>query len=184
MTKTLTCKICGAEKELSEFRGDKRTKPGVIHTCKACRRAQDAQSNELIRWRYRSVKKRAKRFGVIDTLEFSEYADVFFSDKCSYCGTELNDDNRSVDHVYAMGAGFANGHLNIVSCCRRCNEKKRALHVYEFYQSSDQFTDELFREFVRSFTERLVNRPISEREVDVMIEGFRTEAELLRNSAI
>lgn len=76
--KKLICKICGMEKELSEFRSDKRAKLGVVHTCKSCRNAQDAQSGETVRRRYRSVKKRAKRFGVIDTLEFSEYADVFF----------------------------------------------------------------------------------------------------------
>lgn len=180
MTKTLICKVCGAEKPLSEFRGDRRTKLGVIHTCKACRRAQDAQSNELIRWRYRSVKKRAKRFGVIDTLEFNEYADVFSGDTCTYCGTELNDDNRSVDHVYPMSAGFANSRLNIVHCCRTCNDKKRTMHVYDFYKASDKFTDELFRKFVRTFTERLINRPISEREVDIMIENFRKEAEEIR----
>lgn len=180
MTKTLICKVCGAEKPLSEFRGDRRKKLGVIHTCKACRRAQDAQNGELIRWRFRSVKKRAKRFGVIDTLDFNEYADVFSGDTCVYCGTELDDSNRSVDHVYPMSAGFANGYLNIVPCCRTCNEKKLAMHVYRFYQSSDKFTDELFREFVRSFTERLINRPISEREVDIMIENFRSEAEEMR----
>lgn len=182
MTKTLTCKVCGAEKEISEFRGDRRKKLGVIHTCKACRRAQDAQSGETVRRRYRDTKRRAKKFGVIDTLEFSEYADVFFSDKCVYCGVELLDSNRSVDHVYAMGGGFANGHLNIVPCCRKCNEKKRALHVYDFYQSSELFTDELFREFVRSFTEHLINRELTEREVDIMIDNFRKEAEEIRRA--
>jgi hypothetical protein len=178
----LVCKVCNVEKELSEFRGDKRKKFGVIHTCKACRNAQDVQNGELIRRRYRSVKKRAKRFGVIDALEFSEYADVFFGEKCSYCATELNDDNRSVDHVYPMSTGFANGQLNIVHCCRACNEKKRTMHVYDFYQSSDKFTDELFREFVRSFTERLIKRPISDEEVDIMIENFRKEAEEMRRA--
>jgi 5-methylcytosine-specific restriction endonuclease McrA len=183
MTKTLTCKVCGAEKEISEFRGDRRAKLGVIHTCKTCRNEQDAQSGETVRRRYRSVKKRAKRFGVIDTLEFSEYVDVFFSDKCSYCGTELNDDNRSVDHVYPMSAGFANGDVNIVPCCRKCNERKGTMHVYDFYQASDKFTDELFRKFVRSFTERLINRGLTEREVDIMIENFRKEAEEMRRLA-
>lgn len=182
MTQTLVCRVCGTEKELSEFRGDRRKKLGVIHTCKACRKEQDAQNGELIRWRYRSVKKRAKQFGVIDTLTFEEYADVFAGDTCVYCGTELNDDNRSVDHVYPISKNFANCDVNIVPCCRKCNEKKRALHVYEFYQSSDKFTDELFREFVRSFTERLINRELTEREVDMMIENFRKEAEEMRKA--
>jgi HNH endonuclease len=180
--KTLVCKICGVEKELSEFRSDKRAKLGVIHTCKACRRAQDAENSELVRRRYRSVKRRAKKFGVIDTLDYDEYADVFFSDECVYCGMELDDSNRSVDHVYPMSAGFANGQLNIVHCCRTCNDKKRTMHVYDFYLSSDKFTDELFRDFVREYTERLINRPISEREVDIMIEHFREEAEEMRRA--
>ncbi|MBB6281805.1 HNH endonuclease [Geobacillus subterraneus] len=182
MTKTLTCKVCGAEKEISEFRGDRRKKLGVIHTCKSCRRVQDAQSGEIVRRRYRDTKRRAKKFGVIDTLEFNEYADVFSGETCAYCGTELNDDNRSVDHVYAMSAGFANGHLNITHCCRKCNERKGTMHVYDFYRASDKFTDELFREFVRSFTERLINRPISEQEVDIMIDNFRKEAEEMRRA--
>ncbi|WP_033842322.1 HNH endonuclease [Geobacillus vulcani] len=184
MIKTLTCKVCGMEKEISEFRGDKRTKLGVIQPCKACRKAQDAQSSEAVRKRYREAKRRAKKLGVIDTLDFNEYVDVSSGDTCTYCGTELNDSNRSVDHVYPMSKRFANGHLNIVPCCRKCNKRKGTMHVYDFYKSSELFTDELFREFVRSFTERLVNRPISEREVDAMIEGFRAEAELLRSSAV
>jgi 5-methylcytosine-specific restriction endonuclease McrA len=180
--KKLICKVCGAEKELSEFRGDKRKKLGVIHTCKVCRRAQDAQNGEMIRWRYRSVKKRAKKFGVIDTLEFNEYADVFAGDTCTYCGVELNDSNRSVDHVYPMSAGFANGLLNITHCCRECNDRKWTMHVYDFYQSSDKFTDELFREFVRAFTERLICRELTEQEVDIMIQNFRAEAEEMRRT--
>jgi HNH endonuclease len=178
----LVCKVCNDEKELSEFRGDKRKKFGVIHTCKACRNAQDAQNGELVRSRYRSVKRRAKKFGVIDTLDYVEYADVFFSDECVYCGMELDDSNRSVDHVYPMSAGFANGQLNIVHCCRTCNEKKRTMHVYDFYQSSEKFTNELFREFVRDFTERLIKRPISDEEVDIMVENFRKEAEAMRRA--
>ncbi|UPT60477.1 hypothetical protein GK107_14405 [Geobacillus thermoleovorans] len=106
----------------------------------------------------------------------------FFGDTCAYCGTELNNDNRSVDHVYPMSAGFANSRLNIVHCCRTCNDKKRTMHVYDFYRASDKFTDELFREFVRSFTERLINRPISEQEVDIMIDNFRKEAEEMRRA--
>ncbi|WP_407066678.1 hypothetical protein [Geobacillus thermoleovorans] len=56
------------------------------------------------------------------------------------------------------------------------------MHVYDFYRASDKFTDELFREFVRSFTERLINRPISEQEVDIMIDNFRKEAEEMRRA--
>jgi HNH endonuclease len=182
MTKTLTCRVCGVEKELSEFRGDRRKKLGVIHTCKACRNAQDAKNGETVRKRYRDAKRRAKKFGVIDTLDYVEFADVFFSEKCSYCGTELNDENRSVDHVYPMSKQFANGDLNIVPCCRKCNERKWTMHVYDFYKASDNFTDELFRDFVREYTERLINRPISEKEVDIMIENFRKEAEEMRRA--
>jgi 5-methylcytosine-specific restriction endonuclease McrA len=178
--KTLICKVCGSKKPLSEFRGDKRTRLGVIQTCKTCRNAMAATNGELVRWRFRSIKRRAKKFGVTDTLTFEEYADVFVGDTCTYCGVELNDSNRSVDHVYPMSKRFANGYLNIVPCCRECNDRKWTMHVYDFYQTSEKFTDELFREFVRMFTERLIGRELTEQEVDIMIQNFRAEAEEMR----
>jgi predicted metal-binding transcription factor (methanogenesis marker protein 9) len=180
--KTLVCKICGVEKELSEFRGDRRTKLGVVKMCKACRNERIAQNGEQLRQRFRDVRRRAKKYGVTDTLTFEDYTDVFSGTKCSYCGVELTDSNRSVDHVYPLGEGFANCQLNIVHCCRVCNKTKGTRHVYDFYQSSEKFSNELFREFVRDFTERLIKRPISDEEVDIMIENFRKEAEEMRRA--
>jgi len=45
---------------------------------------------------------------------------------CSYCGAELDDSNRTIDHVEpkSRGGSFRLGNLRL--CCKRCNQLKGA----------------------------------------------------------
>lgn len=43
---------------------------------------------------------------------------------CVYCGGELTDENRSVDHVVPLSRGGAHAASNLAACCVDCNVKK------------------------------------------------------------
>ncbi|MEH7401587.1 hypothetical protein V7148_11410 [Gottfriedia acidiceleris] len=95
---------------------------------------------------------------------------------CSYCGCELNGENghpqqATIDHTY--------GEINLAStltvACRGCNSAKGQKHVYEFYQDSEKFTDELWGAFVQEFTEKFIARDISAEEVERMKQNFADE---------
>jgi 5-methylcytosine-specific restriction endonuclease McrA len=45
-------------------------------------------------------------------------------DNCKYCGSDLNDDNRSIDHILPRSRGGLNLLENLVLCCKKCNHEK------------------------------------------------------------
>ena len=49
------------------------------------------------------------------------------AEECTYCGTDLYEDNRSTDHMDPLALGGAHTRANVVACCRRCNEQKADL---------------------------------------------------------
>ncbi|WP_142289586.1 HNH endonuclease [Gottfriedia luciferensis] len=95
---------------------------------------------------------------------------------CSYCGCELNGEQghtqqATIDHTY----GGINLASTLTVCCRSCNSAKGRKHVFEFYQDSEKFTDELWSKFVRDFTSKLISRDISAEEVEEMKVRFENE---------
>lgn len=52
--------------------------------------------------------------------------------KCFYCGCELNDSNRTIDHVIPLSKGGKNTLENVVPCCFGCNNKKGTKTIREF----------------------------------------------------
>lgn len=56
------------------------------------------------------------------TLE--DIRQIYSSDKCYYCNSELKDREKSVDHKIPVSRGGTNDLQNLVICCRSCNSKK------------------------------------------------------------
>ncbi|WP_142317390.1 hypothetical protein [Bacillus sp. AFS017336] len=79
----------------------------------------------------------------------------------------------TIDHCY-HGLNLP---LNLLPVCRRCNSSKGQRHIYDFYSSSDKFTEELWTTFVREFTESLINKKLTDTEVEQMKVNFKNEAE-------
>lgn len=53
--------------------------------------------------------------------------------KCVYCGKPM--DGRSIftlDHLLPCELGGSNEAKNLVTCCKRCNSRKKALSVRDF----------------------------------------------------
>lgn len=46
-------------------------------------------------------------------------------DNCHYCGKELTDATRTIDHYIPLGGSGGTGITNLRLCCAVCNKKKR-----------------------------------------------------------
>ena len=46
------------------------------------------------------------------------------SEVCFYCGRELDDTNRTIDHIVPVAKGGTNDITNLVCCCHDCNQAK------------------------------------------------------------
>ena len=55
--------------------------------------------------------------------------------RCFYCGCELNDSNRTLDHFIPLCRGGANIRENVVACCFGCNNKKGTKTYEEFMET-------------------------------------------------
>ena len=52
---------------------------------------------------------------------------------CYYCGCELNEENRTLDHMYPRDFGGVSITNNLVPCCTNCNQKKNNLTLSEYF---------------------------------------------------
>ena len=71
--------------------------------------------------------RRTKEKTILNTLSFSEWLDILieYENKCAYCGTKFNDNNRSQrDHIIPISKGGDNTKENVVPSCGSCNSKK------------------------------------------------------------
>lgn len=177
------CKFCHIEKPLSQFEMERRNRDGYTGRCKLCRCKMRSQNGEYEREKFRKHEYKSNTP--------SHYTDeviqrMMSATHCVYCGGEGNrisgDANELVmDHIYYAG-GYAGKNIddNIVACHRSCNTSKGRLHVYDYYQTSEKFTDELWHEFVKQFARRLLKYDPSEQEIETWKQGFADEAADLR----
>lgn len=177
------CKYCHTEKPLSQFEAKKHNKDGRSNRCNSCRCKHRYESGAYQRERERKHSYRSNS-PIYYTDEVVQR--MMSATHCVYCGGEGNrisgDANELVmDHVYHAG-GYAGHNIddNIVACHRSCNVKKGRRHVYDFYQSSESFTDELWRGFVKQFARRLLKREPNEQEIEAWKQGFKEESEEMK----
>jgi 5-methylcytosine-specific restriction endonuclease McrA len=53
--------------------------------------------------------------------------------RCVYCGTLLDFENATLDHVHPLARGGAHNPGNLVSACSRCNRLKADMLPAEFF---------------------------------------------------
>lgn len=52
---------------------------------------------------------------------------------CYYCGCELNEENRTLDHMYPRDFGGISITNNLVPSCISCNQKKNNMTMQEYF---------------------------------------------------
>jgi len=51
---------------------------------------------------------------------------------CCYCGCQLHNKNKTIDHVKPLSDGGESHQRNLVICCKECNEAKGNMPLAEF----------------------------------------------------
>jgi len=78
--------------------------------------------------------------------------------RCVYCNKNLANVKakfRTLDHVVPTAIGGGNEASNLVTCCKRCNDRKSDKHLWE------QTTDPIVTNRVCDALERPINRALA-----------------------
>lgn len=174
MSKSLQCLDCGKSKPLTEMCKHAGMKHGYERLCKSCRSNRRYKNGEYLRER---IRKHVIRSGKPVNYKGNRINELMEAKNCSYCGVEMNhikEDKHqlTIDHIFPN----INIDDNLVVCCRSCNSTKNKKHIYDFYKTSDKFTDELWIAFVKDFAQRILKQEPTPEEVEAFSIGFADES--------
>ncbi|SIS54045.1 hypothetical protein [Salimicrobium flavidum] len=166
---TKQCAECTFTKPLTHFYGDKTQKDGKMRRCKECQRNYDAQRAGTLRRKARLATKDANR-NHEGTLSFYDVIWTLAETECMYCGEEVEEAKRTLEHV-TPGNDFG----SIGMCCTSCNSRKHntpfivfaVRHLTDYQtvrivdrlalrraQSFEETFNELYDDMKRYFTEK------------------------------
>ncbi|WP_312507169.1 hypothetical protein [Lysinibacillus sp.] len=170
------CRDCGELKPLSDFSKKKSGPLGYANQCKACRCLHRKMTDSYLKERIRKHQYRHN--------SATYYTDELIhrlrtAEKCCYCGKPFVDQTGhamqlTLDHVYSSNS---NTDHNIVICHRACNSSKGKLHIYDYFQASATFTDELFAEFLKDFIGRLYKVTVTDADIPYLTAELKAESE-------
>ena len=80
--------------------------------------------------------------GVLYVKGYTNYEELMYTitymvkgyDKCYYCGCELTDKNRTLDHMYPRRWGGVSIPENLIPSCKNCNRDKMDMTYEQFMQ--------------------------------------------------
>lgn len=138
------CRLCRADKPVTDFEKDKRLQTGYSNRCKTCKSSSISKALRS----YHRMKARAEADGMSYDVTVKDIEKLFlrFDDHCAYCGDEPEDQGSvSIDHVIATSNGGSYNVENLLISCISCNRKKGNLPLAEFYfRNMDVFTENNF----------------------------------------
>lgn len=70
-----------------------------------------------LKYNGKNVKRRTSGFA-------KEFLDENESTDCIYCGTKLDKENATADHIIPISEGGNNCQVNLVVCCKDCNNER------------------------------------------------------------
>lgn len=176
-TKQLICRVCQEEKPFDEMRKNSAYKGGFENICRTCRASKRRKSGEYTK---EIIRRHAKEAGQsVPLFTESDYAQlVKETPNCVYCGDKLTESTRTIDHVYAKSQSYGNANIpdNITMCCASCNSSKGAKNIYEYYEYSERFTPQLWRNFLdKWYGKHFMERPLTDIEAVQMTHHLRDE---------
>lgn len=85
-----------------------------------------SRTNYDIQMSFVRNQKRAEKHGaVIDgTVTEESIALIYEDEECIYCGKTVEEDKRSLDHIFPMCRGGKHSVTNLAMSCVKCNQKK------------------------------------------------------------
>ncbi|GGH72733.1 hypothetical protein GCM10010978_09920 [Compostibacillus humi] len=137
---TKVCTNCKTEKKLEQFYAPSRS-----HCIDCERRAAKermkryyatfrGKAAQALNDSRKAVKRIEREQGVKveDDLTIYEVLWIFSEPCCAYCGKEVPEQDRTLDHITPIKYGGSNTFDNVMMACRSCNSAKADRPVYDF----------------------------------------------------
>ena len=169
------CRICNEVKPLFDFHKDPNSSLGRRTECKPCRSVERSKYDYI---KGRFLKHQLRNGGN------NHYTDDLIlrlrtATHCQFCGDEFENVHGSkrqatLDHLYAQSGVNVDGNIAVI--CRSDNSSKGTMHIYDYYQSSERFTDELWSAFLKDWIGRLYNREVTDADIPFLTECLRDES--------
>ena len=81
--------------------------------------------------------------------------------RCLYCDRSLKNvkpRQRTLDHVIPVALGGDNEATNLVTCCKKCNDRKQDRHVQEFCKFNREAIQRIIMAIVRPINRDLAKQ--------------------------
>ena len=83
-----------------------------------------------LRYYGRNVKRRTNGYA---KSFLTKRKDIY----CPYCGDVLNYKNITADHIVPISKGGSNAKINLMVCCKKCNEDRGDEEFYRYLKRSN-----------------------------------------------
>jgi len=96
--------------------------------CKIFRKEYKYHKNIVVvglKYYGRNVKRRTNGFA-------KSFLEENPDKNCPYCNSKLNDENINADHIIPISKGGNNTKLNLLACCKDCNEERGDTDFYRY----------------------------------------------------
>ena len=96
--------------------------------CEIFRRKYKYQRNFVVvglKYSGKNVKRRTSGFA-------KEFVQNHDNPKCIYCESKLNMENATSDHIIPISSGGNNCQVNIMVCCKACNNERGNMEFNEY----------------------------------------------------
>ena len=90
-----------------------------------------------LKYNGKNVKRRTSGFA-------KEFLDENLNADCIYCDTKLNKDNATADHIIPISEGGNNCQVNLVVCCKDCNNERGNMDFQTYMSIKRRFNGRIF----------------------------------------
>ena len=97
-------------------------------SCSIFRKKYKFRNNIVVvglKWGGKNVKRRTSGIA-------KNHINLNQDSMCIYCGAKLTYNNASSDHIIPISNGGNNTMVNIIVCCKNCNNERGNLEFYEY----------------------------------------------------
>jgi 5-methylcytosine-specific restriction endonuclease McrA len=97
-------------------------------SCKIFRKTHKYHKNIVVvglKYYGRNVKRRTNGYA-------REFLEENPDSNCPYCDTKLTESNITADHIIVVSGGGNNSRVNLLACCKSCNEERGDEEFYRY----------------------------------------------------